>query len=109
MVGLRYKIFGNLSGWKLIRLPVNYTLPFLNLARTAENRISIATDVFSSVKDNKSSADNGSNSAIIGKGNTDFWTELDGNLKTILSAQFSAQRRGSKIAKLQPFIVRVAW
>jgi len=88
MAGLRYKIFG-----QSIRVetdtpyPVNYTLPFLNLSRTAENRISIATDVFSSIKDNKSAADNGSNSAIMEKGSNDFWTELDGNLKTILSAQ----------------------
>lgn len=88
MAGLRYKIFG-----QSIRVetdtpyPVNYTLPFLNLSRTAENRISIATDVFSSIKDNKSVADNGSNSAIMEKGSNDFWTELDGNLKTILSAQ----------------------
>lgn len=86
MAGLRYKTFG--SSIRVERdtpYLLNYPFPFLNLTRTAENKISIATDVFSSVKDNKSSADNGSNSTITGKGNSDFWTELDGNLKTILS------------------------
>ncbi|MBX9806031.1 MAG: hypothetical protein K2Y18_09835 [Alphaproteobacteria bacterium] len=92
---LRYKISG-----PSIRIEVdtpyamNYNLNFLNLARLAENRISIATDVFSSIKDTKSSADNGSNSTISGKGNSDFWTELDANLKTILSA-YSTEKEGA--------------
>jgi general secretion pathway protein D len=88
IAGLRYKIIGASIRVEVDNpYAVNYSLPYLNLTRTAENRISIATDVFSSVKDNKSSADNGSNSAIVGKGNNDFWTELDGNLKTILSSE----------------------
>jgi len=88
MAGLRYQISGQSIRVQVdAPYPVNYTLSFLNLSRSAENRISIATDVFSSIKDNKSSADNGSNTAIIGKGNNDFWAELDGNLKTILNTQ----------------------
>lgn len=86
MAGLRYKIFGeSLRIETDTPYPVHYTLPFLNLSRTSENRISIATDVFSNVKDNPSSTNNGSNSHVIGKGNNDFWTEVDGNLKIILT------------------------
>lgn len=87
VAGLRHSIRDNSLRIEVdAPYPANYTMNFLNLSRTAENRISIATDVFSSVKDNKSSADNGSNSTISGKGSNDFWTELDGNLKTILKA-----------------------
>lgn len=111
MIGLRYKICGQSIRVEVdTPYTVNYTLPFLNLTRAAENRISIATDVFSSIKDNKSSADNGSNSAIVGKGSNDFWTELDGNLKIILnpdnlskkgdakSPSFSLHRQGGLIS-----------
>lgn len=88
LAGLRYKVFGNSIRVEIdTPYPINYSVQFLNLARTAENRISIGTDVFSSLKDSKSSADNGSNSAIVGKGNNDFWTELDGNLKIILTVE----------------------
>ncbi|MCE3230812.1 MAG: hypothetical protein K0R52_740 [Alphaproteobacteria bacterium] len=97
MAGLRYKIFGQSLRIEVdTPYPVNYTLPFLNLSRTAENRISIATDVFSSLKDNKSSADNGSNSAITGKGNNDFWTELDDNLKIILTEHVMSKEGETK-------------
>ncbi|MBM3632896.1 MAG: hypothetical protein FJX03_04215 [Alphaproteobacteria bacterium] len=86
LTGLRYQISGQSIRVEVdTPYAVNYPLSFLNLARTAENRISIATDVFSSIKDNKSSADNGSNTAINGKVNNDFWAELDANLKIILT------------------------
>lgn len=97
LAGLRYRVFGNSIRVEVdTPYPVNYSVQFLNLARTAENRISIGTDVFSSLKDSKSSADNGSNSAIVGKGNNDFWTELDGNLKTLLSADPSGKGGDTK-------------
>lgn len=97
LADLRYKIKGCSIRVEADRpYALNYTVNFLNLSRSAENRISIGTDVFSSVKDNKSSADNGSNSAIVGKGNTDFWTELDGNLKTILSGAASLKEGETK-------------
>lgn len=87
LVGLRYQIHGHSLRVEVdTPYPVNYNIQFLNLVRSSENRISIATDVFSSIKDNQTLADNGSNSAIVGKGSNDFWTELDGNLKTILTA-----------------------
>jgi len=86
MVDLRYKIFDQSLRVEFdAPYAIHYPLSFLNLSRTSENRISIATDVFSNVKTASSMADNGSNSAITGKGNSDFWTELDSNLKTILA------------------------
>lgn len=96
LTGLRYRVSGNSIRVEVdAPYPANYSVQFLNLSRTAENRISIGTDVFSSLKDSKSSADNGSNSAVVGKGNNDFWTELDGNLKTILMTE-SSDKEGAK-------------
>ncbi len=62
-------------------------MQFLNISRSSENRISIATDVFadSSNPSGKNAQDNGSNSAVKIAGNNDFWTELESNLKIILS------------------------
>ena len=98
LVNLRYRVIGNSIRVEVDSpYPVNYSVQFLNLARTAENRISIGTDVFSSLKDSKSSADNGSNSAIVGKGNNDFWTELDGNLKIILASDSSGKGGDAKL------------
>jgi hypothetical protein len=97
MACLRYKILGgSLRIEADTPYPVNYTLPFLNLSRTSENRIAIATDVFSNVKDNQPSTNNGSNSHIIGKGNNDFWTEVDNNLKIILTDRTSPLPTTSK-------------
>lgn len=99
LADLRYKILGNSIRVEVdTPYPANYSVQFLNLARTSENRISIGTDVFSSLKDSKSSADNGSNSAIVGKGNNDFWTELDGNLKTILATETSKNGDNTKLS-----------
>jgi general secretion pathway protein D len=94
---LRYKINGSSLRVEIDSpYPVNYNIQFLNLARHSENRISIGTDVFSSIKEGKSSADNGSNSAITGKTTTDFWTELNENLKTILTAEAESHGAGTK-------------
>lgn len=62
----------------------NYNVQFLNLARTSDSRISIATDVFSHVQDQKASLDNGSNSVVEGKVENSFWAELEQNLEMIL-------------------------
>lgn len=87
MAGLRHKILGQSVRVEVdTPYPVHYNLSFLNLSRLCENRTSIATDVFSSVKDKQTSADNGSNSAITGKVNNDFWAELESNLKIILTS-----------------------
>jgi general secretion pathway protein D len=61
-----------------------YNVQFLNLSRTTDNRISIATDVFASMKEQKSPMDNGSNSTVQAKGEASFWTELEQNLSIIL-------------------------
>jgi MSHA type pilus biogenesis protein MshL len=86
---LRYKIIG-----KAIRIEVdspyveNYNVQFLNLARSSQNRISIATDVFSNMgantNANKVPIDNGSNSSVNVASTSDFWLELENNLKIIL-------------------------
>lgn len=92
LTNLRYKLSSNSIRIEVdTPYPSNYSVQFLNLARTAENRISIGTDVFSSLKEHKSSADNGSNSSIVGKGSNDFWAELDENLKIILSVSIDSK------------------
>jgi MSHA type pilus biogenesis protein MshL len=97
MVGLRYKIQGQSVRIEIdTPYTINYKIPFLNINRVSENRISIATDVFTSIKDNKSSMDNGSNSTISAKGNNDFWNELDGNLKIILGDSSTAKDKETK-------------
>jgi len=89
--GLRYRIIN-----KAIRIEIdtpyaeNYNIQFLNLARSSQNRISIATDVFSNVSSGpnsnqaKSTVDNGSNSSVNVASTNDFWLELENNLKIIL-------------------------
>lgn len=87
--GLRYKIIN-----KAVRIEVdtpyveNYNVQFLNLARSSQNRISIATDVFSNMgsntNQNKIPIDNGSNSSVNVASTSDFWLELENNLKIIL-------------------------
>lgn len=63
----------------------NYNVQFLNMARTSENQMEVATDVFSSAGTNKSSAgDNGSKSAVKATTKNDFWEELTQNLQTIV-------------------------
>lgn len=99
MAGLRYKLLRSSVRIEVdTPYTINYTLPFLNLNRAAENRISIATDVFASVKDSKSSTDNGSNSAIVAKGMNDFWSELDGNLKIILNSDHNEKNKNTTVS-----------
>lgn len=89
LAGLRYKIIHNSLRIEADSFYIeNYNVQFLNLARNSTNRISIATDVFSDTANSsgKNSQDNGSNSAITVTGNNDFWTELENNLKIILSS-----------------------
>lgn len=78
----------NLCASKLIPpYTANYNVQFLNLSRNSQNRISIATDVFSNVNASaKTSIDNGSNSSVTVNGATDFWNELESNLKIILGS-----------------------
>ncbi len=73
---------------------INYNVQFLNLSRNSQNRISIATDVFSNVNAAKTSIDNGSNSSVTVNGATDFWNELESNLKVILGHGYPQPAQG---------------
>lgn len=65
----------------------NYNVQFLNMSRSSENQMEVATDVFSSTATNKSSAgDNGSKSAVKATTKNDFWEELSQNLQTIVES-----------------------
>ena len=92
LADLRFQIINNNAVRIVADTPyaVTYNIQFLNLTRTTDNKISIATDVFSSMKDQKNSADNGSNSLIQAKGESNFWTEVEQNLKIILNEQGDA-------------------
>lgn len=67
----------------------NYNVQFLNMERSSQNRISIATDVFgtqnSGTAQQTTNLDNGSNSEVKVQGQNNFWGEVEENLKTILS------------------------
>lgn len=61
-----------------------YELGFLSLSRQNQNRISMATDVFTAMEGYSRDFDNGSSALIKGESTIDFWAELDENLKKIL-------------------------
>jgi MSHA type pilus biogenesis protein MshL len=86
MANLRYTI--NQNSLKIepdTPFSKNYNVQFLNLNRKSQNKASIATDVFSKGKDEKSTTnDNGSNTAVDVSGQNDFWAELEGNLGILL-------------------------
>jgi MSHA type pilus biogenesis protein MshL len=97
LVDLRYRLIG-----PAVRIEVdtpyahNYNIQFLNSARAAQNRISIATDVFAANGGaGKATADNGSNSTVSATSSNDFWLELENNLKIILGAD---REKGSSYA-----------
>ncbi|MFN9001596.1 MAG: hypothetical protein ACK5VW_06020, partial [Holosporales bacterium] len=62
-----------------------YNVQFLALTRENQNRISIATDVFTSIDGRHNELDNGSNTLLTGQAKSDFWQELEHNLGTLLS------------------------
>lgn len=65
----------------------SYNVQFLNLSRTSENQLAVASDVFSSVGPAKSNmGDNVSKSALKATTKNDFWDELEQNLKSIVEA-----------------------
>ena len=94
MANLRY----HLEGSVLHIQPDNpylktYNVQFLNITRQNDSKISIATDVFSSMKginskngDSQlsSKVDNGSNTLLRGQSKVNFWEELEMNLAMIL-------------------------
>lgn len=83
----RYQIQGN----RLLIEPdgpylTTYNIQFLNHSRKSENKISISTDLFSPME-GQNRHDNGSTSTLLGQSQMDFWTELEKNLKILLSSK----------------------
>ena len=101
---LRYRIMGrSLRIEKDTPYSRNYNVQFLNLARSTENHVSIATDVFANArKINSVIGDNGSNSSVNMSNENDFWKELETNLHTIMGHEgggnFSMHKQGGLIA-----------
>ncbi len=105
MANLRYDVLGN-----AIRIErdtpysQNYNVQFLNLSRTSEDQLAVASDVFSSVGPSKNNMnDNVSKSALKATTKNDFWEELEQNLKTILASgnekgTYSMHRQAGLIA-----------
>lgn len=83
----RYQIQGN----RLLIEPddpylTTYNIHFLSHSRKSENKISISTDLFSPME-GQNRHDNGSMSTLLGHSQMDFWTELEKNLKILLSSK----------------------
>lgn len=88
MANLRFDVIDNALRIERDTLyPQNYNVQFLNLSRSSENQLTVATDVFSSVGPVKGNVgDNVSKSALKATTKNDFWDELEQNLKTIVEA-----------------------
>ncbi len=85
--GLRYTITNNLMRVERDTPYVqNYNLQFLMMARSNRNRLSIATDVFTTIDSTtRQDEDNGSNTYLTSETKSDFWGELSQSLETILT------------------------
>lgn len=105
LANLRYGISGkNIRIEKDSPYSKNYNVQFLNLSRSTENKVSIATDVFSSSKKgNHQHGDNGSHSSVNMTNENDFWKELEINLQTLVGSNdksggnFSIHKQGGLI------------
>lgn len=98
MCDLRYTING--TSVKIEKdLPYfkTYDLQFLNVTRETNIEIATANDTLStlngqnSTDGQKANKDNGSSSLVKGIGKTDFWAELESNLKMILGGESKAK------------------
>jgi general secretion pathway protein D len=86
--GLRYRIKNNMLHIENDRpYAANYNLQFLILSRLNKNRLSVATDVFTSMHKNASDnkENNGSQTTLTTETKTDFWQELSDTLTVILT------------------------
>lgn len=95
LLNLRFQIQGN----RVLVEPDDpylktYNVQFLSMTRKSENRISVSTDVFAPIEA-QSRAENGSNSILSGVTVSDFWVELEQNLKMILLLDKSTTHKGS--------------
>lgn len=92
MCRLRYSIQGNfLKIENDTPFLKTYNVRFLNTTREISEEIVTANDTMSSLNSSSESKgtggkDNGSSSSVKGGGKTDFWAELEANLKMILHA-----------------------
>lgn len=85
MSNLRYSISNGVV--KVVRdepFSTNYNIQFLNFSRDSENKISIATEVSSTEIQDKNPTS--SDSSVVVKAKSDFWSELDASLKIILGS-----------------------
>lgn len=73
----------------------NYNIKFLTITRENQNRISIATDVFTAVEGRRNDIDNGSNTLLSAESKSDFWAELEQSLQAILSISPKDATEGS--------------
>jgi general secretion pathway protein D len=112
--GLKYKITGTSVKVEYDSPMLSfYRIPSLNIQRDTQSSMTISTDIFSGSmlssdtdttgkNANFSSANNGSNSTIFGKGKNDFWSELEAALKTIIGESegnyISIHRQGGLIS-----------
>ena len=85
---LRYEIKNNILKIS-IDAPYlkNYNLQFLSLTRINKNKLSITTDVFSTMDQSASNDENGSNTLLTTETKIDFWNEVEQNLKNIIPQQ----------------------
>ncbi len=85
MADLRYTISNGLvKVVKDVPFSATYDIQFLNFSRDSENKISIATEVSSTDCADKNSHSSDSN--VVVKAKSDFWSELDEALKIILNS-----------------------
>lgn len=63
-----------------------YQLQYLTLSRKNESRISIATDVFTTIDQQHNQVDNGSNALLKAESSSDFWQELETSIKSLLNS-----------------------
>lgn len=91
--GLRYRIENDILRIEPDTAYIkSYSVQFLTLNRKNQNRISVATDVFSAVQKNNASGhiDNGSSTILNTVSENDFWAELERNLEMILQTDTSS-------------------
>jgi MSHA type pilus biogenesis protein MshL len=87
---LRYHLDGNMLRIKPDTPYLKtYDTQFLNLSRQKQNRISTATDVFTSMEGYNRDFDNGSSTLVTDTSKSDFWDELEKNLKILLECEQS--------------------
>ena len=63
---------------------VTYNVQHLSQVRKNQNRISMATDVFTAMEGHNREMDNGSSTVLTAESQTNFWEELSDNLETLL-------------------------